>query len=300
MGTNRKSLRWRLGGWSVAVVSVTLLVATVLRGVDEQRRMVSRETAAAHSLLDRLAGTPEMSRNVDDARAWLHVVQPVLGAQRASVTLARQTEPVPDGWTVLATRRLQLPEGGFDLRYQLSQASFAAAVRRALAFHAIHGVLTLLLLLAGMEWILRRRLLAPLRQLSHQVHHMSAGGGWIPVLPDTDAEMTEIRSAVRDLGPALAGQVDQWIQGERRAAVTLALGRLRGRLREPQRRALVLLGDLQANGGVTPAGKAKARALIREVEGLSQVINEVEFENLAAALDRSLGKLPDPGPRHSA
>ncbi len=145
-------------------------------------------------------------------------------------------------------------------------------------FHSAHGVLTLLILLLGMEWIMRRRLLAPLHQLSHQVNHMGKGGGWQPVLPETDAEILEIRTAVRDLGPSLVGQVDEWIQGEKRAAVALALARVRERLREPQRHALVLLGDLQAAGAVASSGKAKARALTRDVEALSRVIDDTENE----------------------
>jgi hypothetical protein len=273
---SRRSLRWRLGGWTIAVVSVTLMAATAVRVVDENRRMIARETTGANALLDRLVGTPEMQRGVSDARAMLQIVQPALVAEYASVALDPSRAPIPADGRLLAKRSLPFREGDYELRYLLSRERFASATREAIAFHAVHGVLTLLLLLAGMEWILRRRLLDPLHQLSHQVNHMGAGGGWQPVLPETDAEILEIRSAVRDLGPALAGQVDEWIEGEKRAAVALAMARLRAQLREPQRRALVLLGDLQAAGGVTPAGKVRARALTLEVEALSRVIDEAE------------------------
>ena len=280
---NRRSLRWRLGGWTIAVVSVTLMVATAIRVVDENRRMIARETTGANALLDRLVGSPEMQRGLGDARTMLQIVQPALGAEYASVALVPASAPVPADGRLLAKRSLLFPEGDYELRYLLSRERFAAATRGAIAFHAVHGVLTLLLLLAGMEWILRRRLLVPLHQLSHQVNHMGAGGGWQPVLPETDSEILEIRSAVRDLGPALAGQVDEWIQGEKRAAVALAISRLRAQLREPQRRALVLLGDLQAAGGVTPAGKVRTRALTLEVEALSRVIDEAELGQMPLA-----------------
>jgi hypothetical protein len=58
------------------------------------------------------------------------------------------------------------------------------------------------------------------------------------------------------------------------------VNRLRAQLREPQRRALVLLGDLQATGGVTPAGKVRARALTLEVEAMSRVIDQAEIAQM--------------------
>jgi len=276
----RPSLRWRLRGWTVAVFTATLAGSTAYRIVYERRRLVERETEGASALLERLAHTPEMTRSASAARAWLEVVAPALRAQDARIALASASEPLPANGTLLAERDVRFPEGRLQLRYIVLDGRFAAEVRRAIAVHAVHGALTLLLLLVGMEWILRRRLLTPLRQLSHQVHHMGAGGGWQPALPETDAEILEIRSAVNELGPSLAGQVNEWIQGERRAAVALALARLRERLRGPQRLALVLLGDLQAGGAVTPFGKAKARALTREVEALSRIIDEAENEQM--------------------
>lgn len=293
---SRRSLRWRLRGWTIAVIGVTLIAATAIRVVDENRRTIARETREGNALLDRLVGTQEMQRGVAEARAWLQVVQPALGAQYASVSLVPASDPVPADARLLARRPLPYREGNYELRYLLSRERFTAAARDAIAFHAVHGVLTLLLLLAGMEWILRRRLLAPLHQLSHQVNHMGAGGGWQPVLPDADSEILEIRSAVQDLGPALAGQVDEWIQGEKRAAVALAICRLRARLREPQRRALVLLGDLQATGGVTPAGKARTRALTREVEALSRVLDEAELLQMPATVPPLHGRSGRGGP----
>jgi hypothetical protein len=289
-----RSLRWRLGGWTIVIVSLTLIVATSIRVVDANRRMIARETSGANALLGRLVANQEMQRDVGDARAWLQIVQPALGAEYASVALVPTSAPVPTDERLLARRPLSYREGNYELRYLLSRERFAATAREAVVFHAVHGVLTLLLLLAGMEWILRRRLLVPLHQLSHQVKHMGAGGGWQPVLPETDFEILEIRSAVRDLGPALAGQVDEWIQGEKRAAVALAISRLRAQLREPQRRALVLLGELQATGGVTPAGKVPARALTLEVEALSRLIDEAELAQMPMTGAPSAGLRPSP------
>ena len=294
---SRPSLRLRVGGWTVAVFLATMAASTAFRIADERRRLIARETEGATSLLDQIVRTPEMTRSVGAARAWLQVVEPILGAENASVAIVPESEPPPDG-LLLAIRPIQFPEGRFELRYILSQARFATAARRAVSFHAIHGALTLLLLLLGMEWILRRRLLAPLHQLSHQVNHMGAGGGWQLVLPETDAEILEIRTAVRDLGPSLAGQVDGWIQGEKRAAVALALAHLRERLREPQRRALMLLGDLQAAGAVTASGKAKARALTREIEAVSKIVDDTENEHMPFHSLTSQGaQLESPQPR---
>jgi len=276
----RWSLRLRIGGWTLAVLSATLAASTAIRIADERRRIVDGETEAATSLLDQLVRAPQMKQGLDEARRWLRAFEPVLGAENASLAMAPEGGSPPADGMVLAARPVELPEGRFELRYLLSRSRLAGAARRAVVFHAAHGALTLLLLLAGMEWILRRRLLAPLHQLSHQVNHMGLGGGWLPVLPETDAEMLEIRSAVRDLGPSLARQVDEWMEGEKRAAIALALGRVRERLRGPQRRTLVLLGELQATGGVTPSGKATARALTREIEAVSKVIEDAENDQV--------------------
>ncbi|HTP51142.1 MAG TPA: hypothetical protein VMK42_10615 [Anaeromyxobacteraceae bacterium] len=276
----RGSIRWRIGGWTVAIFTATLAASTAIRIADERRRTVDRETRGALALLDRLSHTPEVARSLADARSLLAVLEPALEAENARIALTRESEPPPSDGILLATREMRFPEGPLELRYILGRARLAATARRAVLFHVAHAALTLLLLLAGMEWILRRRLLAPLRQLSHQVAYMGSGGGWEPVLPEMDDEIVEIRTAVRDLGPSLAGQVDVWMEGEKGAVVALALARLRERLRSPQRRALVLLSDLQAMGSLTPSGKAKARALTREMEAISRIIDETEAEHL--------------------
>jgi hypothetical protein len=142
-------------------------------------------------------------------------------------------------------------------------------MKRALVFHLALGATSLLILVAGAEWILRARLVEPLRRMAHQVRFMRRGGGWQPKLPPLDAELTEVGRALEELGPALDAQMQ-------RAVTARVLAGLRARLREPQRRALALLGDLEARELVSPDAKPKVRALVLEVERITREIRGEE------------------------
>lgn len=291
-----RSLRRRIAGWTVAVFGATLAILTAAAVVEERSRILGIEAASARSLLAHLSEMPELSGGRDQARAAFAAIRQALAAAGSSIDLVPAGSPPAPAGTELARRAVALREGPYELRYRADPVRLAAFARRSILVHAALGVLTLAALLGGTEWILRRKLLGPLHQISHQVNHMQRGGGWIPLLPPTDAEISELAGAVKGLGPALEDQVRTWIEAERRAAVSLALSELRGRLLEPQRRALALLGDLQASGLVRPSAKPRVRAVIADIERISREIEARREAWLAPAANGPDGAGPAVSP----
>lgn len=277
----KRSLRWRLRGWTAAAFFVTLAAFAAVGVLDERRRALESEAAGAAALLGHLAGMPAFAAGLDQASRQLDVVRGPLRATGSDIDLVPVGSPQAPGGQLLATQPLELAQGPYELRYRTNGARLAEAARRSVLVHAGLGLLTLVALLAGIEWILRRRVISPLHDISHQVRNMKRGGGWVPVLPSTDAEIAEVAEAVGELGPALGAQVEQWLEGERRAAVALAFARLRDGLRDPQRRALALLGDLQASDLVRPAGKQTVRAVLAAVEQICRRLDVEEAARLA-------------------
>ncbi len=208
-----------------------------------------------------LAAMPEFRG--DRAAALAHAERLDSVLQGAGIRLDVVPAITPRSAEVIASRTIELAEGRFVLRYRSDAPRLARLLKRALTFHLVLGAVALGILLVGSEWILRARLVEPLRRIAHQVRFMRTGGGWKPKLPPSDAELADLGQALEELGPALHAQVEEWLEGERRAAAARALSELRARLREPQHRALALLGDIQAQGLVAPAAKPKVRALAR-------------------------------------
>ena len=282
-----RSLRLRLSGWTIAIFSLTLAAFTAAGILEERRQLVRTETEQARALLAHLVDMPAFQSTVDSAAAQLGPLLDLLGATGAAVELSPAApgpgEQESARWpaVVLAARTVSLREGTFELRYKSDPRRFREAMRRSVAIHIFHALLALTALVAGTEWILRRRLLEPLARISHQVNHMRQGGGWLSNLPPTDSELAGLSRAVRDLGPELEKQVHQWIEVERRAAVALFLNTLRCEMREPLRETRALVADLQARGLVFPAGKQKLRALLAAADRFTQVLSVLDRQAFA-------------------
>ncbi len=274
----RPSLSLRINGWIVAVFSVTLGLSTAASIVQEHRQLVQIETAHAGALLEHLAQMPEFQASFETAASRLEMMHGSLASVGAILELVPQ-KPVADDrdrHVLLASRELKLRDGDYDLRYLSDRGRQGAAVRRSVLIHMVHGFVALLGLLVGTEWILRRKLVAPVRALSHQVNRMREGGGWLPRVPVMDAELDGLAQALRRLGPGLERQALEWIEAERRSAVALALADLRKRIAEPRRRAFALISDLQARESLSSAGRRKVRWLLAQLNGLSLALTETE------------------------
>ena len=100
------------------------------------------------------------------------------------------------------------------------------------------------------------------------------------MLPATDAEFAEIAAAIRELGPGLSAQVDEWIQGEKRAAVAMALGGLRKRLADSRRPASAVARDLEACEEGGRGSKARLLILTHEMVAVDRVIDSLENDLL--------------------
>lgn len=275
------SLRGRLFRWSVLVLGPAIALLTAAAVWDERREVVRQEKQQAGALLQHLARMDEFRSTLAAASSRLDAVSDLLLATGAQIDLvprllSRRTKGVvspPElSGDVLATQPLSLREGDFVLRYRADPRKLRKIAVRSATTHVVYGVLALVVLVGGAQWILRRKLLAPLSRIAHRVDNMRNGGGWLPVLPPTDSELAGLVQSVRELGPGLESQVLQWVEVERRAVAATLLNSLDKSLSEPRRRMMALAGDLQARDLVTPEGKAKLRALNSEVDHLVEVL----------------------------
>lgn len=280
----RGGLRLRIGGWSVGVIALTVGMLTVA-GIRHTRALIlEAEAGQARALLEHLGRMPEFRSDLGTVRAHLDHLRGSL--DRAGGALAvrprGEVQAGPRAGEVLAAIALPLREGTFEMAYHSDGARVRAAMRRAVRTHLLYGIAGLAVLVAGVEWILRRRLLAPLRALSDQLARMRDGGGWLPRVPLTDGELAELASAVACLGPGLEGQVHEWVGAERRAGLALTAQYLR-KLREPVDRAARAAVELRDLPGLVPEGRPRldtlladlgqvSGALAAEEQGLSQQI----------------------------
>ncbi len=271
-----QSLRRRLARWIALAFAVTVALLTAAAVVEERRLVFDIEAANSESFLSHLASMPEFK--ADRAAALAHVQRLDAALRGAGIRLDIVAASASLVGRVVARRTIDLADGEFELRYRTDAPWLARLMKRALAFHLALGATALVVLLAGAEWILRDRLVEPLRRFAHQVRFMRAGGGWKPKLPPSDSELADLARALEELGPALHAQVQEWLEGERRAAAARALSELRARLREPKRRVLALLGDVQARDLVAPEAKPKVRALVLEVERITREIGGEEAD----------------------
>lgn len=271
-----QSLGRRLRRWIALPFTATIVILTAGAVVEERHLVLDIETANGESLVAHLASMPEFRANRAAAAANAERLDSAL--RGAGIRLDVVPATTPRSSEVIASRTIELAEGRFLLRYRSDAPWLARLLKRALAFHLVLGAVALGILLAGSNWILRARLVEPLRRMAHQVRFMQTGGGWKPKLPASDTELADLGEALEALGPALHAQVEEWLEGERRAAAARALSELRARLREPQHRALALLGDIQAQGLVAPSAKPKLRALVADVERMMREIGAEEAD----------------------
>lgn len=286
------SLRFRIGGWTVTIFGVTLAVFTALGIAAERQNLESVARADAHALLAHLAEMPQFRSDRASAEEALHALR--ASVQVTGGDLELSAPDAPREGRIVETQLLDLREGPFELRYRNDPSWLPEVARRSVLLHLVHGVLALAALLVGTELILRRRLVAPLAHISHEVELMGRGWGWRASVPATDQELERLSHAISGLGPSLTSQAEQWIEAERRAAAGTVLQQMRLRLRAPRRRAYALLSELQARGLITPQGLPKVRLLIRELDSIGALIDEEEKQSCQRALPAKAGGRTEP------
>lgn len=279
------SIRARVRLWTVIVSTATLMAFTGAEILEQRRQLLATEAGHASALLEHLAQMPEFQATAGEAARRLALLQGSVSAADGGLELAAPGSSVAQPrWSVLARRRLALRDADLELRYRVDSARLGGLVRRSARIHAVYGLVALAALLAGTEWILRRKLMAPVRAMSHQVALMRDGRGWTPRLPGTDEELRELSEALLGLGPGLERQVHEWIEAERRGAVALALARTRLPLRRAHGRVLQLLAEFEDASAARPPGRERRRqAVAEEIERIPEIL---EAEALSA-LDRT-------------
>jgi hypothetical protein len=287
-GARRWSLRLRVGGWTVVVFTLALTLFTIVGILEDRRQILRAQAEQGRALLTHLSLMGEFRGDVPTANSHLALLRDSLVGTGGSLELVPATKEAKNG--LVARQLLPLAEGSFELRYVGDVTRLRELTRRSVLLHVAHGVVTLAILLAGMEWILRRNLIAPLRSLSREVDRMRHGGGWAPVIPPIDVELGGLAEAVKGLGPALEGQVHQWVNAERHAAVTLALSHIRAGLAGPLRDIRGFIGDLEERHLIAPTGKPKLRSILRNLDLIREAL-QIE-ENVELAYSRWRGPTP--------
>ena len=276
--TRISSIRARLRLWTVSVSTVTLVGFTATGILEERRQLLATEAGHAAALLEHLTHMPEFNGTAEEARGRVALLHGSLSAIGGSLELARRgSSDGSPSKAILARQRLGLRDADLELRYRVDPARVRDLTRRPVLIHSLHGVVALAALIAGTEWILRRKLLVPLQAMSHQVALMREGHGWTPRLPGADEELRSLAEALSGLGPGLERQVHEWIEAERRGAAALALARVRQPLRQTRDRARELFLELPVAGGAPPPPNDIGRllsALVDQVESMSAILDE--------------------------
>lgn len=286
----RTSLRARVRFWTVTVFTATLVTFTAAGIIEERRRLLQAESAHAAALIEHLARMPEFRGRTEQTGAPLRILQGASDTLGGSLELGAPASAPQSDALVLARRRLDLEEGQLELRYRAEPGRLRAITRGAILIHSIHGLVALAALLMGTEWILRKSLVVPLGDLSHEVNLMRDGRGWHPRLPATDRELQELANAVAGLGPSLERQVHEWIEAEKRGAVALALVAVRTRLRHAVDRVLSLVTELQGETSAAVRDRdERFLSLAAEVRRLPELLAEDARALIAMSQSRPMG-----------
>lgn len=279
--------RLRLFTAAVLIASVAAFTAAAIWVQTWSVRNVEKDVANA--FLEHLAGMPEMRTTLPGAeRALASLNDAARADSRFTIAPASEVSRPPE----MAAVPLAIPDNEYTLRYVSSGAKMHNAMAQAMLLHAVLGLVALVILLAGIEWLVRKRLLATVRALSHQVRHMSHGGGWEAHLPATDRELSALAGALKELGPALDTQAQQWIAAERRVAVVSTLREVRERSTANVRRALICIGETIAHRHAGPAAIPALRNAVAEIEHLANVPDEVEHALLPADAQAVVRAIP--------
>lgn len=274
-GRGWPSVRGRITAWTAGVFTVALLVFAAVGILGERRRIRELEAAHAEGLLAHLAGMPELQGDPETATARLALLLPSLRSAGGEVRLVGLP---PDGAMAarcpLALWPLSLGGRAFELRYYSDGKRMRELTTHSLVVHLLYGVLALGALVGGLWWILTRSLVEPLRAIASVIDRITSGGGWLSVVPQTDAELCPLARSVLELGPGLESQVNEWIVAERRAGVAVALSSLHSVVEPPlERMRRTLEGTLPAAGD---AWRARSPLLLAELDLVEEALAREE------------------------
>jgi HAMP domain-containing protein len=265
------SIRLRLASLTT-LVFVLMYVTLVVSDMKSQRdRLLERERVHAEALLDHLVQMPEFRSDLGAASERLAALSTIHahGGAQISIAMVGKAAATPEeviGET-LAERSVLLSGVAYVVRYRLARTVITTLTRRTIGVHAAHGLVALVVLLALMDLVVRRRLVRPLERLVAAMHRMASGGWEVHVDGDFDREIGPLREEAERLGLRLENQVELWIETDRRIG---AAQRLR-RFHDPLRAGLGRMGQLVS------AMETDSAAIRESIAGLTTELEAIEL-----------------------
>lgn len=264
------SVRLRIEAWMFLVFVLMVLGMSVASLAVERRHLIETETVHAEALLEHLAAMPEMHENLAQAAAMLESLRPYLREVGGEIELRPAAGA---GDTSLASQALQFRDGSFDLAYVLEPEHIRRKMVRGAVTHAFGGIIALLFLVVGTEWILRTRLENPINRISRQVRHIRSGGGWLVPPAGVDTELEELTRELAELGPVLDRQVSEVVETERRVAVALTLIRMHSRTRPLLDKLEATTRAIRLDEASSREARTNLRTIMSDIAELSDALS---------------------------
>src|SRR3990172_1793966 len=260
----------------------------LLRAQAEQLATIAALTA--RTLPDRLSEiTTEELRTVASARAEQSVSIRLVRDGRVVISSSERAMEMPalkkidwssdyDAWRTLTGLAVSVPYrssatgptgGTAELVVETSLASVNRTLSGTLRLHVIHGLATVLAMMLGVAWVLRRAVHGPFARMVSAMNVMGRGTWELDVPLSYDDEVGALTTAFNRMGRKLTRTALEFARAEKLAALALLTTRLRRDLDSP-------LSEIEA-----VASRLTARELsMADMEGAALRIRE------AAALSR--------------
>jgi hypothetical protein len=266
----RKSIRRRLDMTLATLLTATVAVVTIASAVIARSELQHAQKLQAAALLEHLLAMRPQSEsglNSEIAKLSAHL-------RSSSATLVITAASAPKETTLVVERSI-LGMSGKVLRYESSGAQVAQVTRSIVFMHLLAGAVAVLMIIAAVEWTLRRRLFAPLQQFRNMLDEM-ATQGWSSTLPEVDAELAALRSALGNVGPALTARTLEWFRHEQRRESAAAVTRLRTIIEERVPAALARIEDITRGGRLSVLSLNEAYAAEEEMLTICAALTELQ------------------------
>lgn len=265
-----RSLRRRLDLTIAALLAVTVAVLTIASGIMARVELLEGQQAQAAALLEHLLqmqprSEVELQTEIEKLSAHLKSSGATLAVKAADV----QTD------TKLTVERAIPGVPGRVLQYEISNAQVSRLTRSLVIMHLVAGALALIVIIVAVEWTLRRRLLAPLRRFRSMLDEM-ATQGWSSTLPDVDAELAALRSALGNVGPALTARTLEWFRHEQRRESAAAVTRLRNIIEVRVPAVIVRIAELTRGERLSVLSLNEAYAAEEEMLTICAALTELQ------------------------
>lgn len=265
------SLRRRLDVTIAALLAATVVILTIASGIMARLELVSGQKAQAAALLEHLLGMKPQSEPA--LRMEINKLAAHLESSGATISVKAADSRRANGGLTVERAIDGMP--GRVLQYEISNTQVSRLTRSLIAMHLVAGVLALIAIIGAVEWTLRRRLLVPLRRFRNMLDEM-ATEGWSSTLPEVDAELAALRSALGNVGPALTARTLEWFRHEQRRESAAAVTRLRTIIEERVPAVLERIEDITRGGRLSVLSLNEAYAAEEEMLTICTALTELQ------------------------